>query len=439
MVVNGTIMSLMCNICFCFLLAVFGGTGVADGRKCFADETVSAPKKPAKGKRVTDSATGPQLAWESQANVLRQASQKEATESRTKLKRELSKWSSKLRDTETDHSEIQYRLAVIHDSLGEQTESEELYRKLIAQTDTDGTADVWQSSARWRLFDCILYRTLDVDTAEEVLPEWSTLAKMPTDVSPTAPFTEELSGQTEKGFLVNARLRHMLVEYLRRPILAPVNTARHSQPLADSTGYWSAVASSARPHAEATASFEGDPKGTVLTRLVELHISCKDYTSALRLIDRTLKSLKLLDPSNNRALRSWLYFRRGYCIYASHMAGRPPREALSVAVDDYRKSHDFDSTAWWSPEALFLAGNLKWNCFQDLSGARKLWDELIHKHRSTEQAETAAYSIGVIFQATGDNGSALTAFKDFRTRFPKSHLLAGLTEAGLDRRFPEGQ
>jgi outer membrane protein assembly factor BamD (BamD/ComL family) len=121
------------------------------------------------------------------------------------------------------------------------------------------------------------------------------------------------------------------------------------------------------------------------------------------------------------------------------MAGRPPREALSVAVDDYRKSHDFDSTAWWSPEALFLAGNLKWNCFQDLSGARKLWDELIHKHRSTEQAETAAYSIGVIFQATGDNGSALTAFKDFRTRFPKSHLLAGLTEAGLDRRFPEGQ
>jgi tetratricopeptide (TPR) repeat protein len=432
-------MNLSNQICVCFLFAVVGSIVLSDVTKSFAQETRSAPKKLAKEKRANDRATGLQTAWEAQADRLRQISQTETNASRATLKRQLAEWSSKIRGAEADPSEIQYRIAVIHDSLGEQTQAEEIYRQLVAQTSTAEMATDWQNAARWRLFDSILYRTLDVESAEAVLPDWASLPKLPLDVSPTAPFTMESAGPSEQAYSVNARMRHMLVEYLRRPILAPVNTARHGQPLVDSTGYWSAVVSSARPDAEATASFEGDPRATVLARLVELHIFCKDSPRALRLINHALQSLTSAESPNDRTVRSWFHFRRGYCIFSSHLAGRPPREALSVAVDEYRKSHDTDSTTWWSPEVLFLAGNLKWNCFQDFGGARKLWNELIERHGSTEQAETVAYSIGVILQASGDNESALNAFKDFRRRFPKSHLLAGLTEAGLDRSFSAGQ
>jgi tetratricopeptide (TPR) repeat protein len=165
-----------------------------------------------------------------------------------------------------------------------------------------------------------------------------------------------------------------------------------------------------------------------LLRLVELHLAANDVATAMSLSDFVVTS-RTLRPTKSQ--KSFAHFRRAKAAYQLHAALQPGERGLKEAIADYELAVKIDKEAPWCGDALFLAGNIHWNQFNDGDSAIRLWKEAARRYPKSRLAENAGYNIGAIYQHNGETQKAKAAFAEFKGKYPESKFLAALNGDGL--------
>ena len=165
-------------------------------------------------------------------------------------------------------------------------------------------------------------------------------------------------------------------------------------------------------------------------RLADLHMAAQDYPRALDILTTAL------NPRSARPTglqRSYVYFRRGFCIFRLESKGQSSKFDLDDAVTDYERAQKLAPEARWAPEALFLAANIRFSVQRDAEAAQSILKQLVAKYPESPFGERAAFHFAALYQYRGQIEEAKKAFAEFRENYPESERLKLLDDEGLSR------
>ncbi len=277
--------------------------------------------------------------------------------------------------SDDDCAELNFQIGAAHVAARQSTQATASFRQAM-ELDPSGE---WGASARLRLFDLFLYEGNDLNAARDLLVGIS-------------------SDSAKKLEICD-----------RQALIATLESGDGWVP-----GY--------------PAIRDESSDATWLLRLGDLRFAAGDHQQALELFDAVAGTRKL-HPT--RREKSYANFRRAEATYQLNAAQRPCARSFRDAIGDYLLAQKCDKDAPWVGDALFLAGNIHWNQFQDDAAAIKLWTKVGESYRDCHYAENASFTIGVLYQLYGDIKKAKAAFADFRRRYPDSLQLGTLNSDGL--------
>ncbi len=113
--------------------------------------------------------------------------------------------------------------------------------------------------------------------------------------------------------------------------------------------------------------------------------------------------------------KSYLHFLRGQSYN-----GRREKKERQKAAAEFVTSQKLAPKAFWSDQALFLAGNAAWNHSHDAKQAIRHWEKLQRDYPRSREADRSAYYVGVVYQQTKQYKDAKKAFETFLKERPES-------------------
>jgi tetratricopeptide (TPR) repeat protein len=284
------------------------------------------------------------------------------------------------------------------------------------------TADLggeWGARARIHLCDILLYEKHDLTVARAALD-----LDLREAGAGDAPIVYVPPKKTAGSPLSNASVSANIA--VRRALLDFIEGKSLTAPSAPGgSAFWGGLG---RWKPEYGAILKVDSDAAWLGRLAEIHFAANDAATVMPLATSVVTS-RNLHPTPLQ--KSFALFRRAKAAYQLHAALQPSERGLKEAIADYELAVKSDKDAPWCGDALFLAGNIHWNQFNDAERAIKLWKDAAGRYPKSRLAESASYNIGAIYQHNGEAEKAKTAFAEFRTKYPESKFLTALNDDGL--------
>lgn len=165
----------------------------------------------------------------------------------------------------------------------------------------------------------------------------------------------------------------------------------------------------------------GDIRTKLILMLADLYHEGQQFHLAVKLCDRVERDA----PESTKEQRSWAYFKRARSYFSMETAERD----LEAAYRDYAAAVRTWPQADWADDALFLAANIRWNSHQDANGAAALWQRLVSTYPESEEADRAAYFIGVAYHWGNQPEKAKRAFEEFQAAYPASRFFADASKS----------
>jgi len=160
---------------------------------------------------------------------------------------------------------------------------------------------------------------------------------------------------------------------------------------------------------------KGDEKAKLILMLADVYHAGEEWERSLDLCARVINGFA---PKATREQRSYAYFRRGRNYYCLRGQDRNPDAALA----DYVATVKTAPKAPWADKAMFLGGNLLWNHKRDADSAIAVWRRLLKEYPASEEADRAAYYIGVAFHWSGRVQEARQAYEAMLRERPASRF-----------------
>ena len=322
------------------------------------------------------------------------------------------------------------RLAGLEQSLGSSKRAVQMFRAL-AESDPGNVGD----AARISLFDILLFQDLDLERAKDALAEIKREATgnlaAPTRNAQPLPPTELWAKQLNDADIgASVRWRQLLVSYLNgdKAAIAEHAVSSFGRPTA---GTWQVLASIDARGGLGSSVNADDTVTFWPVRLVDLYLCANEFESARDTAQRILKSTRTIAVRDKSALQ----MRIARSITGAYAARKPVGAQLADGIAAYLEAQRIAPDAPWAAEALFFAGNVRWNSVQDGAFAVKVWSDMLRQYPQCRFAEQAGYTIGVLHQLDGHIDDAKRAFAAFKESWPESALNDNIGVDGLDKRF----
>lgn len=170
---------------------------------------------------------------------------------------------------------------------------------------------------------------------------------------------------------------------------------------------------------------QGDPAAKCMLMLADLYHEAEQWERSLELCNRVLQAKGFAQAGGKgfqptAAQKSWALFRRGrnYYVIEELKIGERNRDNQDKAFSDYLAAAALFPKGDWADDAIFLAANMQWNCYQNADAAVVLWRRLLQTYPDSNEAPRAAYYIGVVYQWSGRFKEARQAYEEALKKFP---------------------
>jgi tetratricopeptide (TPR) repeat protein len=162
---------------------------------------------------------------------------------------------------------------------------------------------------------------------------------------------------------------------------------------------------------------QGDPTARLILMLADVYHEGEDWQKSLDLCAKVIAGTGVAAKGTNQQ-KGWAFFKRGRNYYCLEGDANNP----TAAQADYLAAAAAFPKADWADNALFLAANIHWNHHQNADAAVVLWKRLIKSYPQSDEADRAAYFIGVAYQWSGRPQEARQAYEDSLRKFPGSRF-----------------
>jgi tetratricopeptide (TPR) repeat protein len=166
---------------------------------------------------------------------------------------------------------------------------------------------------------------------------------------------------------------------------------------------------------------KGDDRARLILMLADIYYKAERFPKAIDLCNKLVDGIA---PKATREQQSWARFKRARNIYCLTGDAKDPNAALR----DYAAAVQIAPRTDWAPEAIFLAANLHWNCFQDADAAIALWRQLIRDYPQSRETPRAAYFIGVAYEWSRRPNEARAVFQAFLQKYRDSRFAQAARE-----------